>query len=208
MRKCTTSVNVVYDGKVYEFPVFITNLTKYTDGVEDLKHTKTPDGKRSIMFGRNYITEGIKLSHRIMINSSSVYELVHIDNFSSEGILEFIALQRSISDKDDLLLNLAYNSYDNVRDDNVSGIASGKIIGNNFILSGATSLYKKDNPNLTWHLDCQEDGIEIASMNDDEIVLKASRGSKYIGNKAFLSIIDTTNNDVVSYLEIKIKGFA
>lgn len=108
MKKCTTSVNLLHEGKIYEIPSVVSNLTKYTDGKVDLKSLgSVPDGKRSLAFGVNEVTRYIKLTHRIMLSRDTVYELVHKDDFSKEGIFEFIALQVPLHEKDDLLRNLA-----------------------------------------------------------------------------------------------------
>ena len=207
MKKCTTSVNLLHEGKIYEIPSVVSNLTKYTDGKVDLKSLgSVPDGKRSLAFGVNEVTRYIKLTHRIMLSRDTVYELVHKDDFSKEGIFEFIALQVPLHEKDDLLRNLAWNKDDKVlhtppTDDTVIG----KIIGESFIRSGTASTYKTTNSALTWHLSSKDDGLYIENIDTNTITLKSKRGNKYVGTEYYLYLMD--DGAVVDFIKINIIGF-
>ena len=164
IRKCNQIIKYEYKGEIYDIPCVVKNLTQYSDGLQDIVYTSTPDSRRSIIYSRNIATSNIGLGHRFMINQGNVYRVTHIQDFefvneygSNDGIASCIAVYTSMRNEDDFDNNLAFNDSDSSE-----GIEDVLTIGSN-------ATYRVDSDGCTWD-------IEYTSNFSDYVDLSANNG--------------------------------
>ena len=111
--KCNNIWNYRKNGVLYKFPIYVQNLSLYSDGLADNKYTSQEDGKVSIYYGENPITKGININTRIMIGNRLVFRVTNINayefssNHNGQCALKSMLLQTTLIDKDDLNNNIA-----------------------------------------------------------------------------------------------------
>lgn len=110
MRRCNNIFNFKYEGKLYQIPQVVKNLTLYSDGLDDEKYISKPDAQRQIMMADNELTAKIKVGTRVMLTNSTVYKITHIDDFSHPGVRTMICKETTLHSLDDLENNIAYNN--------------------------------------------------------------------------------------------------
>lgn len=109
MRRCNNIFNFKYEGKLYQIPQVVKNLTLYSDGLDDEIYISKPDAQRQIMMADNELTAKIKVGTRVMLTNSTVYRITHIDDFSHPGVRTMICKETTLHSLDDLENNIAYN---------------------------------------------------------------------------------------------------
>lgn len=210
MRKCSQIFKYKFGGKVYDIPVCISNLTLYSDGMADTKHTSIPDAKREIKFGLNDITKYIQLGTRFMLTNKTVFRITHMNDFEhndgftgADGVVTAIGLQTALKTGDDLDNNIALNKDygpQNMEDSYI-------IVGESSIAIGTKSKYLTNKEeNLTWRLLQKYDFVEIINQNSKECTLKVSNNGRNIGSLITLELL--SGDTVLDKKEIKIVGFS
>ena len=67
IRKCNQILKYRHEGKIYDIPVSVLNMTLYADGLENNVYTTSANAKRDIWFGSNEITRSIDIKTRLML---------------------------------------------------------------------------------------------------------------------------------------------
>lgn len=147
IRKCNQILKYKYKDEIYSIPCIVKNLTQYSDGLQDILYTSTPDSRRSITYSNNSVTSNIELGHRFIVNNKRTYRVTHIQDFEykdsyelDNGIATCIAVHTALSDKDDTENNLAYNENTDVSYDDV-------------IMIGSKSTYKVNANDCSWEVE-------------------------------------------------------
>ena len=147
MRKCNQILKYKYKNEVYSIPCVVKNLTQYSDGLQDIVYTSTPDARRSITYSNNSVTSNIELGHRFIVNNRRTYRVTHIQDFEykdsyelDNGIATCIAVHTALSDKDDTENNLAFNENVDTNDDDI-------------VMIGSKSTYKVDTDECNWEVE-------------------------------------------------------
>ena len=203
MRKCNQIVKYEYQGEVYEIPCVVKNLTQYSDGLQDIVYTSTPDARRSITYSQNYITSNIELGHRFLVNSDRVYRVTHMQNFevkngygSEAGISTCIAVHTALRATDDTDNNLAHNeSIDSSSNEDM-------------LMIGSSTTYKVNNDECMWI-------VEYTSNSSDYVKIEANKGICKISLDMDFNLIGETfklkalslNNRVIFEKDITVVGF-
>ena len=211
MSLCNSSIKYkVYD-EIKHIPICVSNLTLYSDGLATRIYTEYADAKRQVLMGKNLTTTHLRINYRFLLNQTSAFRVTHIDNFTIENVFKFIALQDTIILEDDVVNNVAFNEIglEEIPAPNTEieqlPIYSFEIYGEDFIYVGATAKYYTDDCSYSWHLE-SNDSIFIKELGNNEIVLEAKKGSKYVGKVAYLSLMN--EQEVITTKKITIKGFS
>ena len=135
-KRCNFNYNIEINNVRYNFPVLLTNLTLYSDGMADQTYMSNQDGSRRITISDNEHSEFVRIGTRIMVSKNTVYEVCHIDDFSRHGVKDCMLKQVFISSKDDRDNLVAWNEFnnDNIEEENM-------ILGENVIRLGANEIY-------------------------------------------------------------------
>lgn len=210
--KCNNIWNYRKNGVLYKFPIYVQNLSLYSDGLADNKYTSQEDGKVSIYYGENPITKGININTRIMIGNRLVFRITNINdyefksNHNGQCAIKSMLLQTTVVDKDDLENNIAWNN-DNELQEVEEDIL--KIIGSNKAMLGSKKIYKcsKDIDNKTWEIECNEELKNTLTLKIDEEVnleVRYPTSSRFVGESILLKLF---SNDILQdTLEVVIKS--
>ena len=178
ISRCANYVNIRYKGKVYYYPIAISNLTLYGDGLAENVDITTLDGKRSIMISNNEVTQNIDVNHRIIISKKTVFRVSMIDDFTNEGLFSMTLVQTVFNSKDDRENKIAYN--ENFSDKNIT-----KIIGEDYIYLGAESTYQC-NKAIDWNV--SNNSITLTILDTvDSCKIKCNTDENLIGTTFELS---------------------
>lgn len=212
LYKCNNIWNYKKNGILYKFPVYIQNLSLYSDGLADNKYTSQEDGKVSVYYGENPITKGIKINTRIMVANRLVFRITNINdyefraNHNGQCAIKSMLLQTTVIDKDDLENNIAWNN-DNELQEVEEDIL--KIIGSNKAMLGSKKVYKcsKDIDNKTWEIECNEELKNTLTLKIDEegnLEVRYPTSSRFVGESILLKLF---SNDILQdTLEVVIKS--
>ena len=210
--KCNNIWNYRKNGVLYKFPIYVQNLSLYSDGLADNKYTSQEDGKVSIYYGENPITKGININTRIMIGNRLTFRITNINdyefksNHNGQCAIKSMLLQTTVVDKDDLENNIAWNN-DNELQEVEEDIL--KIIGSNKAMLGSKKIYKcsKDIDNKTWEIECNEELKNTLTLKIDEEVnleVRYPTSSRFVGESILLKLF---SNDILQdTLEVVIKS--
>lgn len=210
--KCNNIWNYRKNGVLYKFPIYVQNLSLYSDGLADNKYTSQEDGKVSIYYGENPITKGININTRIMIGNRLTFRITNINdyefksNHNGQCAIKSMLLQTTVVDKDDLENNIAWNN-DNELQEVEEDIL--KIIGSNKAMLGSKKIYKcsKDIDNKTWEIECNEELKNTLTLKIDEegnLEVRYPTSSRFVGESILLKLF---SNDILQdTLEVVIKS--
>lgn len=207
-KRCNFNYNIEINNVKYNFPVLLTNLTLYSDGMADQTYMSNQDGSRRITISDNEHSKFVRIGTRIMVSKNTVYEVCHIDDFSRHGVKDCMLKQVFISSKDDRDNLVAWNEFnnDNIEEENM-------ILGENVIRLGANEIYtfttsvKDCRPE--WIVEAEDNCVEIDTTYDNsqdcrKIRLKCKPDVKYLGTIVKITVI--IDNGKSSTKEIRIGG--
>lgn len=207
-KRCNFNYNIEINNVKYNFPVLLTNLTLYSDGMADQTYMSNQDGSRRITISDNEHSEFVRIGTRIMVSKNTVYEVCHIDDFSRHGVKDCMLKQVFISSKDDRDNLVAWNEFnnDNIEEENM-------ILGENVIRLGANEIYtfttsvKDCRPE--WIVEAEDNCVEIDTTYDNsqdcrKIRLKCKPDVKYLGTIVKITVIIDSGKS--STKEIRIGG--
>ena len=207
-KRCNFNYNIEINNVRYNFPVLLTNLTLYSDGMADQTYMSNQDGSRRITISDNEHSKFVRIGTRIMVSKNTVYEVCHIDDFSRHGVKDCMLKQVFISSKDDRDNLVAWNEFNNdsIEEENM-------ILGENVIRLGANEIYtfttsvKDCRPE--WIVEAEDNCVEIDTTYDNsqdcrKIRLKCKPDVKYLGTIVKITVI--IDNGKSSTKEIRIGG--
>lgn len=211
-KRCNFNYNIEINNVRYNFPVLLTNLTLYSDGMADQTYMSNQDGSRRITISDNEHSEFVRIGTRIMVSKNTVYEVCHIDDFSRHGVKDCMLKQVFISSKDDRDNLVAWNEFNNeFNNDNIE--EENMILGENVIRLGANEIYtfttsvKDCRPE--WIVEAEDNCVEIDTTYDNsqdcrKIRLKCKPDVKYLGTIVKITVIIDSGKS--STKEIRIGG--
>lgn len=211
-KRCNFNYNIEINNVRYNFPVLLTNLTLYSDGMADQTYMSNQDGSRRITISDNEHSKFVRIGTRIMVSKNTVYEVCHIDDFSRHGVKDCMLKQVFISSKDDRDNLVAWNEFNNeFNNDNIE--EENMILGENVIRLGANEIYtfttsvKDCRPE--WIVEAEDNCVEIDTTYDNsqdcrKIRLKCKPDVKYLGTIVKITVI--IDNGKSSTKEIRIGG--
>lgn len=197
MRKCNQIIKYEYQGVVYDIPCIVKNLTQYSDGLQDIVYTSTPDARRSITYSDNFVTYNIKLGHRFLINKNNAYRVTHIQDFEyqddyteSNGIATCIAIHTSTLSDDDMDNNIAFNGE----------------TSNDTIMIGSNLSYSVEG--CTWYIEYTSDKVDYLNISNKEgnYTISIDMDFDLIGQTFKLKALDFDGN-VTSIKDVTVVGF-
>ncbi len=200
MQKCAIDINVQFDGSYYVYPVTISNLTLYSDGIKDLLHMDLSSVKYGIQIVENEITNSIDVETRFIIKGR-VFSVTSIDKFTTKNVLHLIVTEDVSNSLDDLEHDMAWNDDFDLEDIDNPNI---KIVGDDFIYIGGTAEYLFYNI-TRWELERTE-SAKIVLSEKGKCKIKCEADSNFIGEKIILYACDNGGN-IIKEKEIIIKGF-
>lgn len=202
IRKCNQIIKYKYKNEIYSIPAIVKNLTQYSDGLQDIVYTSTPDSRRSITYSNNPITSNIELGHRFVINNKRTYRVTHIQDFEykdsyelDNGIATCIAIHTASSDKDDTENNLAYNEATDTNDDDI-------------VMIGSKATYKVDIDECTWEVEytSTREGYVITYPNGRVCTVDLEFDFDLNGEKFTLKALDLEGN-IILKKDIAVVGY-
>ena len=203
IKRCNQIIKYRRNGKVYDVPVSVLNMTLYADGLQSNVYTTLQDAKRDLWFGVNDITNNIDIKTRVMLTKNTVFEVTHLNDFEYPGLVKILINQIEAFNTDDKENNVAWNPNDN----EVAPTPDDKIEGNKFIYQGGKNTYKiKSSKTIEWSLNESNDYITLVTNDNSSCTLKASSLSQSIGTKVTLIARDSSNNNEIDSLTITIRG--
>lgn len=191
MKKCNQIIKYEHKGEVYDIPCVVRNLTQYSDGLQDIVYTSTPDSRRNIIYSQNIITSKIKLGHRFMVNQGNIYRVTHIQDFeyvegysSGNGVSSCIAVYTSMRNEDDIDNNLAFNNSDSSED--IEDV----------LTIGSSATYRVDTDECTWEVEYTSNSNDYVSILTDEGICKITLDMNFnlIGETFKLKALSLDNN--------------
>ena len=214
LYKCNNIWNYKKHGIVYRFPVYVQNLSLYSDGLADNKYTSQEDGKVSIYYGENPITKGININTRIMIGNRLVFRVTNINdyefrsNHNGQCAIKSMLLQTTLVDKDNLNNNIAWNEESEIKEIDTD---IPKIVGDKKAMLGSKKIYKcsKDVEGKSWEIECSPELREVIvfETTDDgnkHCEIKFPTSVKFVGESVILKLF--VNDALKDTLEIVIKS--
>ena len=212
--KCNNIWNYKKNGVLYKFPIYVQNLSLYSDGLADNKYTSQEDGKVSIYYGENPITKEVHINTRIMIGNRLVFRITNINdyefrsNHNGQCAIKSMLLQTTIVDKDDIENNIAWNEDSEIQEiDNTTP----KIVGDKKAMLGSKKVYKcsKDVEGKSWEIECSPELREVIvfETTDDgnkHCEIKFPTSVKFVGESVILKLF--VNDALKDTLEIVIKS--
>ena len=212
--KCNNIWNYKKNGVLYKFPIYVQNLSLYSDGLADNKYTSQEDGKVSIYYGENPITKEVHINTRIMIGNRLVFRITNINdyefrsNHNGQCAIKSMLLQTTIVDKDDIENNIAWNEDSEIQEiDNTTP----KIVGDKKAMLGSKKVYKcsKDVEGKSWEIECSPELREVIvfETTDDgnkHCEIKFPTSVKFVGESVILKLF--VNDTLKDTLEIVIKS--
>lgn len=208
-KRCNFDYNIEINGIKYRFPVLLTNLTLYSDGMADQTYMSNQDGSRRITISDNEHSEFVRIGTRIMVSKDTVYEVCHIDDFSRHGVKDCMLKQVFISSKDDRTNLVAWNEFNENNDTQETDI----IVGENLIRLGANEIYtftsSDENCKPEWRIESEDNCVEIDVTYDNsqdcrKIRLKCKPDVKYLGT--IVKITAIIDNGKSSTKEVRVGG--
>lgn len=214
LYKCNNIWKYKKHGIVYEFPIYVQNLSLYSDGLADNKYTSQEDGKVSIYYGENAITKGVHINTRIMIANRLTFRMTNINdyefrsNHNGQCAIKAMLLQTTIVDKDDIENNIAWNEDSEIQEiDNTTP----KIVGDKKAMLGSKKVYKcsKDVEGKSWKIECSPELREVIVFEttddgDKHCEIKFPTSVKFVGESVILKLF--VNDTLKDTLEIVIKS--
>ena len=214
LAKCNNIWKYKVNGVVYEFPIYVQNLSLYSDGLADNKYTSQEDGKTSIYYGENAITKMADVNTRIVIENRSMFRMTNINDYefrSAPGkpcTIKAMLLQTTVTDKDDIKNNIAYNPESEVV---IVDDSNPKIVGDSSAMIGSKKVYDcSNNANFRhWELECSNEirkyiGFETPGGGDKHCEIKFPSMIQFVGEKVTLKLF--VSNQLRDTLDITIKG--
>ena len=214
LYKCNNIWNYKKHGIVYRFPVYVQNLSLYSDGLADNKYTSQEDGKVSIYYGENPITKGININTRIMIGNRLVFRITNINdyefrsNHNGQCAIKSMLLQTTLVDKDDIENNIAWNEESEIKEIDTD---ITKIVGDKKAMLGSKKVYKcsKDVEGKSWEIECSPELREVIvfETTDDgnkHCEIKFPTSVKFVGESVILKLF--VNDALKDTLEVVIKS--
>lgn len=204
MRKCNQYIKYEYEGKVYDIPCIIKNLTQYSDGLQDIVYTSTPDARRSITYANNSITSKITLGHRFLVKNHRAYRVTHIQNFEYQdnygldnGIISCIAVHTSLRSDDDTENNIAFNEGITNNDDS-----------KDTLVIGSSTVYKVNDSECKWEVEYTSGKSDYLNISTDKETCQISLSMDFdlIGETFKLKAL-SLNNEVIFEKSITIVSF-
>lgn len=162
LYKCNNIWNYKVKGIVYKFPIYVQNLSLYSDGLADNKYTSQEDGKLSVYFGENPIVKTISVNTRIMIGHRTTFRMTNINdyefrsNHNGQCTIKVMLLQTTVLDEDDINNNIAWNP---ISDEKEIDINKSRIKGDSLVMLGSKKIYDDiENANdRCWELECPDE---------------------------------------------------
>ena len=199
MQKCAININILLEGVKYTYPVYISNLTLYSDGKKELVNLDVSSAKYTVYIVENEVTKTVDINTRFVIKGR-VYEVSLIDDFTIDNVRILTVCETVANSMDDLENDIAYNDNSNIPS---TEIPSDEIKGNDIILIGDTVEYSCIYANA-WEL---EDNVylNMISQKPGKCIIKCKSDSNLIGKKAKLQALDYSGN-IIAEKEITIRG--
>ena len=197
--RCGITINIKYNGVVYNYPIAINNLTIYSDGSKELVNLTVSSAKYSIQIPENEITNSIDVGTRFLIRERA-FEVSLIDDFTIDNIRTFTVCETVLNSLDDVENNVAHNSNSDLEDVDNPNL---KISGEDIILLGDTVEYVLYGTNA-WELE-YNNMLEIVSNNPGKCKVKCNVDTNYIGKTVKLMACDR-NGDIIDTKNITIGG--
>jgi hypothetical protein len=200
MQKCAIDINILYDGTQYTYPVYISNLTLYSDGKKELVNLDVSSAKYTVYITENDITKTIDINTRFIIKGRA-FEVSLIDDFTIDNIRILTITETVSNSMDDLENDIAYN--DNYSDMSENENPVDKIKGEEIILIGSTMEYSYVYASA-WMLE-HDNYLLLISQSQGKCKIKCSSDSNLIGKKVKLFALDL-NGNIINEIEITIGG--
>ena len=199
MQKCVVDINILLEGVKYTYPVYISNLTLYSDGKKELVNLDVSSAKYSVYIVENDITKTIDVNTRFIIRNRA-YEVSLIDDFTIDNVRILTVCETIINSMDDIENNVAYNDNSEVPKEKPT---SSEIIGDNIILIGDTVEYTCLYASA-WELEYNS-CLTLISQSPGKCIVKCNSDSNLIGKKTKLQAFDYGGN-VIAEKELIVRG--
>ena len=197
MQKCAVDINILLEGVKYTYPVYISNLTLYSDGKKELVNLDVSSAKYTVYLIENEVTKTVDVNTRFVIKGR-VYEVSLIDDFTIDNVRILTVCETVANSLDDLENDIAYNKNSDILEiDN----PIGKIKGADIILIGDTVEYTYVSASA-WDL-AYNDCLILISQSPGKCVVKCNSDSNLIGKTAKLQALDYGGN-IIAEKEITI----
>ena len=214
LYKCNNIWRYKKHGIVYEFPIYVQNLSLYSDGLADNKYTSQEDGKLSIYYGENPITKSVHINTRIAIGNRLTFRMTNINdyefrsNHNGQCAIKTMLLQTTIVDKDDLPNNIAWNEESEVKEIDTS---NPKIVGDKKAMLGSKKIYNcsKEVDYKHWEIECNQEMKKYITFKtpgggDKHCEIHFPTNVRFAGELVKLKLF--VSNQLVDELEIAIRS--
>lgn len=199
IQKCGIEINIQYDGNYYTYPVAITNLTLYADGLKELVNLSVSSAKYSIQIAENEITNTIEVGTRFIIRGRA-FEVSLIDDFTTLNVRTLTVCETVINSKDDIENDIAYNDNSEKKEEVNNNF---KIVGSNVILMGDTVEYTLPSARR-WEMD-NNNALVFVVNEEGKCKIKCKSDSNSVGKEVKLRAINNMSA-TIDEITIQIRG--
>ena len=113
MQKCAVDINILLEGVKYTYPVYISNLTLYSDGKKELVNLDVSSAKYTVYLIENEVTKTVDVNTRFVIKGR-VYEVSLIDDFTIDNVRILTVCETVANSMEDLENDIDYNDKSNI----------------------------------------------------------------------------------------------
>lgn len=212
--KCNNIWKYKKNGIIYEFPIYVQNLSLYSDGLADNKYTSQEDGKVTVYYGENPITKNIAINTRVLIGHRIVFRMTNINDYEFRStldghcVIKAMLLQTTLLEEDDLENNIAWNEDSESKE---IDITLPKIVGDNVVMLGSKKKYDcaNDAESRSWELECSNElkkyiEFEPFGFGNKWVNIKFPSRMEFVGETVTLKLF--VSNKLVDTMDITIKG--
>ena len=200
VRKCGIDINIKINGTVYTYPIYIYNLTLYSDGAKELVNLTASSAKYSIMIAENEISNMLDTHSRFIIRGRA-FETSLIDDFTIKNVRTLTICETVVNTMDDIENDIAYNDNSEFEEPIKPNL---EIIGNDTIFLGDTLEYTLASAS-SWDFEYGNKALTFVSERAGRCKVKCAPDNKFIGEVVKLIAYDYGGN-IIDEKEIRIGG--
>ncbi len=199
LKKCSEEIKILIDGDLFTYPIALTNLTIYSDGLKENLNITTSSVKYSILLPSNDITDMVEIETRFLINGKA-FKVTMVDNFTNKNVHTLTVIEVSLNSLDDVENNVAWNSnsaIEEITDYN-------EILGSDIIHLGET-LELTCTDAYTWNIIDESECVREIVPNSGRCLISCKSNNNLINEKIIVQAINV-GGAIIREKEIIVRG--
>lgn len=199
LKRCSEEVRILIDGDLFSYPIALTNLTIYSDGLKENLNITTSSVKYSVLLPSNDITDMVEIETRFLINGKA-FKVTMVDNFTNKNVHTLTMIEVSLNSLDDVENNVAWNknsAIEEITDYN-------EILGKDIIHLGET-LELTCTDAYTWNIIDESKCVREIVPNSGKCLISCKSNNNLINEKIIVQAINV-GGAIIREKEITVRG--